>query len=163
MKVAGESPIFHNISQLSGEQTYPENGKMVVIDDTYNSNPAALQAALQAVGSDTKCSRRVALLGEMLELGQRSESLHELCGRTAVRSGFEKIILVGGDSVLALAKGAIAEGLPKKEIETFSTSKEAAEYAMQILQDGDVVLVKGSRGVSMEHIVNCITKAQAES
>lgn len=154
--------ISHFLPQ-AGRGKIIEVGKMVVIDDTYNSNPAALQAALQAVGSDTKCSRRVAILGEMLELGQRSESLHELCGRTAVRSGFEKIILVGGDSVLALAKGAIAEGLPKKEIETFSTSKEAAEYAMQILQDGDVVLVKGSRGVSMEHIVNCITKAQAES
>lgn len=138
-------------------------GKMLVVDDTYNSNPVALQAALQAVGTDTKCSRRVAILGEMLELGKNSESLHELCGRAAVRFGFEKIILVGGDPVLALAKGAIAEGLPKTEIETFSTSKEAAEHAMQILHDGDVVLVKGSRGVAMDHVVDRITKAQAES
>ena len=88
--------ISHFLPQVGRGQII-EAGKMVVIDATYNSNPAALQAALQAVGSDTKCSRRVAILGEMLELGQRSESLHELCGRTAVRSGFEKIILVGGD------------------------------------------------------------------
>ena len=128
-------------------------GGVTVVDDTYNSSPTALQQALRAMSVETSCRRRVAVLGEMLELGEQSSVLHEACGRVAVEAGFDRVVAVGGAPAQALVDGAIAAGLPSTSVAALSTSEEAAELVRQLVQDGDLVLVKGSRGIRMDRIV----------
>ena len=128
-------------------------GPLTVVDDTYNSSPVALRAALDAVGRERGCRRRVAVLGEMLELGVRSAALHEACGRAAVEAGFSVVVAVGGPPAAALAAGARAAGLPAPAVATFETSAAAAEHVAGVARGGDAILVKGSRGVGMDRIV----------
>ncbi len=131
-----------------------ELGAMTVVDDTYNSSPTALRAALDALGRETGYARRVAILGEMLELGARSTALHEACGRAAADAGFDVVVAVGGQAARGLADGARAGGLPATAVSTFGTGDEAAGRAPAIVRDGDLVLVKGSRGVGMDRVVD---------
>ena len=132
-------------------------GGVTVVDDSYNSNPTALQQALRAMSVETSCRRRFAILGVMLELGEQSIALHEACGRVAVEAGFDRVIAVGGAPAQALVDGAIAAGLPPTSVVALPTSEEAAELARQLVQDGDLVLVKGSRGIRMDRIVERLT------
>jgi UDP-N-acetylmuramoyl-tripeptide--D-alanyl-D-alanine ligase len=127
---------------------------ITIVDDTYNSNPAALKQVLQTLSFETGCGRRVAILGEMLELGKHAISLHESCGRAAVEAGFDRIIAVGGISAQALADGAIAAGLLPTSVTVLPTSQEAAQQISEIVQKRDLVLVKGSRGIKMDRIVD---------
>ncbi|MCE2542670.1 MAG: UDP-N-acetylmuramoyl-tripeptide--D-alanyl-D-alanine ligase [Acidobacteria bacterium] len=128
-------------------------GRLTVVDDTYNASPVALRAALDAVGGERDCLRRVAVLGEMLELGVRSPALHEACGRAAVEAGFGVVVTVGGPPAAALAAGARAAGLPESAVATFETSAAAAGHVADIAREGDVILVKGSRGIGMDRVV----------
>ena len=127
---------------------------LTLVDDSYNSSPTALRAAFEAVGPETTTRRCVAIVGEMLELGPRSGTMHEDCGRAAVEAGFSVVIAVGGAPAAALAKGARAAGLPDAAVTVFPTSGQAADYAVTAVRDGDVVLVKGSRGIRMDRIVD---------
>ena len=131
-----------------------ERGDVTIVDDTYNSSPAALQAALDAVGRETGYARRVAVLGEMLELGVRANALHEACGRAAADAGFDIVVAVGGEAAQALADGARAGGLPATAVSTVPTGDETAELAPAIVRDGDLVLVKGSRGIGLDRVVD---------
>ena len=134
-------------------------GALSVVDDSYNSSPVALRASLAAAGRE-RGRRRVAVLGEMLELGDRSAALHEACGRAAVEAGFTVVIAVGGAPAEALAAGARSAGLDAAAVTTVRTSAEAAERAAAIAREGDVILVKGSRGIGMERVVD---RLKAES
>ena len=129
-------------------------GGVTIIDDSYNSNPMALKCVLEAIKQESKNNRRVAVLGEMLELGRRSQALHEACGRAAVETGFDIVVAVGGDAAKSLADGAISAGLASNAVMTFRTSDEAADGVYQLVQSGDLVLVKGSRGIKTERIVD---------
>ena len=128
-------------------------GGLTVVDDTYNSNPAALKQILEALGLEKNCSRHVAVLGEMLELGDQGPILHKECGKVAVEAGFDQVVAVGGSLASALAEGARAAGLSSTSVEVFPTSDEAADRMPEIVQHGDLVLVKGSRGIQMERVV----------
>ena len=131
-----------------------ELGDVTIVDDTYNSSPTALRAALDALGRETGHARRVAILGEMLELGERSAALHEACGRAAADAGFEVVVAVGGEAAQALADGARAGGLPATAVSTVPTGDETAERAPAIVRDGDLILVKGSRGIGLDRVVD---------
>ena len=127
---------------------------VTVVDDSYNSNPLALDGALTTVGQAPTARRRIAVLGEMLELGQHSEALHRQSGRAVVEAGFDLLIAVGGPAAHALADGAIAAGLPGESVSTFATSEDAAGDVVRLIEGGDVVLVKGSRGVRTDRVVD---------
>lgn len=131
-----------------------ELGDVTIVDDTYNSSPTALRAALDALGRETGHARRVAILGEMLELGERSAELHEACGRAAAGAGFDVVVAVGGEAAQALADGARAGGLPATAVATVPTGDETAERAPAIVRDGDLILVKGSRGIGLDRVVD---------
>jgi len=135
-------------------------GGIVVIDDTYNSNPRALAMALGGY-IHLPAPRRVAVLGDMLELGTEEQSFHDEAGRLARRFGWDVLAAVGPRGRW-IAEGAKAEGLPESRIFAFSSSEEAAEKLPEILSPGDLVLVKGSRGVRMERIVERLTAALKE-
>ena len=129
-------------------------GDVTVVDDSYNSNPLALDGALTTVGQVQTARRRIAVLGEMLELGQHSDALHRQSGRAVVEAGFDLLFAVGGPAAHALADGAIAAGLPGESVSTFATSEDAAGDIVRLIEGGDVVLVKGSRGVRTDRVVD---------
>jgi UDP-N-acetylmuramoyl-tripeptide--D-alanyl-D-alanine ligase len=126
---------------------------VTVLDDAYNANPLAVRRALDVIASEPHARRRVAVLGEMLELGPESVRLHEECGRAAVRSKIDVLVTVGKESARALGEAAVAAGLARGAVTHFADSMAAAEAVAALVQPGDVVLVKGSRGVRLERVV----------
>jgi UDP-N-acetylmuramoyl-tripeptide--D-alanyl-D-alanine ligase len=130
---------------------------IVLIDDSYNSSPAALQRALEVVAREARPGRKVAILGEMLELGEHATRLHAESGAVAAASGLGLLLTVGGGPAKEMAAAAIAAGLPSAAVSYFETSDAAATAAARLVRDGDVVLVKGSRGVRTDLVVDRLT------
>jgi UDP-N-acetylmuramoyl-tripeptide--D-alanyl-D-alanine ligase len=122
--------------------------QITLIDDTYNSSPSALAQALEVLARTPQ--RRVAVAGEMLELGEQATALHAACGRAAARAGLAVLVAVGGAPAEALAAAAREEGMPPASVHWVATSAEAADLVSGLVRPGDVVLVKGSRGVRTE-------------
>ena len=137
------------------------SGGVVVVDDAYNSNPKALQGALGVIANERRFERRIAVVGEMLELGADSTRLHEACGRVAAGSGLSALITVGGEPARALGRAAMAAGMPGSSVAHAATSVEAAELAAGLVRPKDLVLVKGSRGITTEVVVDRLGSAFA--
>ena len=114
-----------------------------IIDDTYNSSPVALEAALETLRK-VDANHRIAVLGDMLELGEHSELEHWKLGRVA--GGFVDQLLSVGPRAAGIAEGAKTAGLPEGKIHTFANSKVAGLWLASQLKTGDIVLVKGSQG-----------------
>jgi UDP-N-acetylmuramoyl-tripeptide--D-alanyl-D-alanine ligase len=129
-------------------------GGITLIDDSYNSSPSALKRTLETVGAATGSARKTAVLGEMLELGGHAESLHRDCGRAAAAAGLDLLIAVGGPAARALAEGAVAAGMPPGSVTHVATKDEAADIAARRIRPGDLVLVKGSRGIGTDAVVD---------
>jgi UDP-N-acetylmuramoyl-tripeptide--D-alanyl-D-alanine ligase len=127
---------------------------VTVVDDSYNANPTAMRQALAMLANDDSGTRRVAVLGEMLELGHRSTDLHEMVGRAVANSGIDLFFAVGSEPADAMARAAVDAGMPKEAVRYFASSEEAAEAAVTLIARGDVVLVKGSRGVRTDRVVD---------
>jgi UDP-N-acetylmuramoyl-tripeptide--D-alanyl-D-alanine ligase len=127
---------------------------IVVIDDSYNSSPAALRRTLDVVARETRAARKVAVLGEMLELGEHSLRLHAECGQAAAGAGLGLLVAIGGPPARRLADAAVEAGLPSDAVSYFATSDEAAGAVVAAIRAGDVVLVKGSRGIRTDIIVD---------
>ena len=128
-------------------------GGVTVIDDSYNSSPAALARSLETLAA-TPATRRVAVLGEMLELGDLALPLHAQCGRAAASAGVALLVTVGGAPARAMAAAAVAAGMDAAGVAHAETSDEAAALIEARLAPGDVVLVKGSRGVRTDVVVD---------
>jgi len=135
-------------------------GTMTIVDDSYNSNPTALSRALAMVAGDSRYPRRIAVLGEMLELGEAGASLHRASGEEAARAGLIALVTVGGANARELAAGAIAAGMPAGSVHYVENSSQAADVAATLVRPGDLVLVKGSRGIRTEVVVD---RLKAES
>lgn len=129
---------------------------VTVIDDSYNSSPSALRRSLEVVARSWG-ARRIAVIGEMLELGELSERLHRECGQAAATSRLARLITVGGEPARALGEAAIAAGLPRASVAHFASSTEAATAVADHVTSGDVVLVKGSRGIRTDIVVERLT------
>lgn len=125
-----------------------------IVDDSYNASPTAVEMMLRVMAGDPSAARRVAFLGEMLELGEQSAGLHRETGRKAVEAGASLVVAVGGDPARALFEGALAAGLDESGARYFETSDAAAAEARALVRPGDLVVVKGSRGTRMERIVD---------
>lgn len=129
-------------------------GGVTLIDDSYNSSPAALRQSLEMLRSSTGSARRVAILGEMLELGDHAAALHQECGRAAAAASVDLLIAVGGDAARELASAAIAAGLPAASVIHVPGKAQAIDAALQRVRPGDLVLVKGSRGIGLDAVVD---------
>ena len=123
-----------------------------IINDAYNANPASTKAALQVLKEMAGERRMVAVLGNMLELGPRTEEGHREVGQTAAKLGVDYLVAVG-DLAAGIAEGALGEGMQTEKVFSFNSNEKAAETLEKLLHEGDVVLVKGSRGMKMEQIV----------
>ena len=126
-----------------------------VIDDTYNSSPAAAFAALDTL-KEVKVpegGRRIAILGDMLELGKYSADAHRQLGARAADAA--DLLLTIGFRSRAVAEGALDAGLPESLIRQYehSESRRAGQELREELREGDVVLVKGSQAMRMERAV----------
>jgi UDP-N-acetylmuramoyl-tripeptide--D-alanyl-D-alanine ligase len=131
-------------------------GGITLIDDSYNSSPTALKGALGVVSRETRATRKIAVLGEMLELGTASARLHEECGRAAGAAGLRLLFTVGGQPARVLANAAVAAGLPASAVTHVERSEAAADAVVKSLRAGDLVLVKGSRGIRTDVVVDRI-------
>jgi len=127
---------------------------VVVIDDSYNANPTATRRAIDVLRLSPTPGRRVAVIGEMLELGDHGEALHQQVGEAAAKAGVDELVAVGGPNAVGLAVAAIMAGLPRPRAHYFKTSDEAAGAFASYVRDGDLVLVKGSRGIRTDLVVD---------
>jgi UDP-N-acetylmuramoyl-tripeptide--D-alanyl-D-alanine ligase len=140
---------------MRGEMLRFSNGA-ALINDCYNSSPAALHAMTQLLTSTPKYRRRILAAGEMLELGTTSPALHREAGEFAAKTGrIDWIIGVQGEAA-QLIEGAVAAGFPRAQTKFFPSSVDAAIFLADFVSVGDLVLVKGSRGVKMERIVESL-------
>jgi len=129
-------------------------GGITLIDDSYNSSPAALKKSLETVAAATGSARKIAVLGEMLELGAHADRLHQECGRAAAAAGLALLIAVGGEAAARLAEAARAAGMPASAVIHVAAAADAADLAQQKVRPGDLVLVKGSRGIRTDLVVD---------
>jgi UDP-N-acetylmuramoyl-tripeptide--D-alanyl-D-alanine ligase len=134
-------------------------GGVMLLDDSYNSSPSALKRALDVVAKEPRAVRKVAVLGEMLELGAFSAELHRDAGRAAAFAGLDVLFVVGGESARELGDAAIAAGMAPASVTHFDQSAAAAATIAAALRSGDVVLVKGSRGTRTDVIADRIAEA----
>jgi UDP-N-acetylmuramoyl-tripeptide--D-alanyl-D-alanine ligase len=140
---------------MRGELLRFSNGA-ALINDSYNSSPAALQAMTALLAATPGFRRRILAAGEMRELGATSAELHRAAGSFAAKTGsIDFIVGVAGDAA-QLIEGAASGGIPRDHLKFFSSSGDAAQFLYQELRPGDLLLVKGSRGVKMECIVEAL-------
>src|SRR5579872_3536102 len=126
-----------------------------LINDSYNSNPVALAAMVDLLMKTGDYRRRILAAGEMLELGPGSANLHREAGRRTAAQRLDCIVAVQGHAA-QIVNGAIEEGMPASRAHFFGDSSAAAAFLAEFIEPGDLVLVKGSRGVKMERIVEAL-------
>jgi len=127
-------------------------GDIKIINDTYNSNPLSMRKAIETLSDMTTKGRKILVAGDMLELGNLSGRFHHLVGRQAAESGIDLIVAVG-KLAEHVARGAQEAGMSQKKIKMCNVTKEACETMLKLVKKGDTVLVKGSRAMKMEQII----------
>jgi len=120
-----------------------------IIDDTYNSSPSSVSGALDLL--ELMPGRKIAVIGDMLELGSFTEEAHRKAGARAAQVA--AIILAVGERAIFLADEARKQGLPKEKIAHFASAEEAGHQLQDLIVEGDIILVKGSQGIRMEKVV----------
>jgi UDP-N-acetylmuramyl pentapeptide synthase len=122
------------------------------VNDCYNANPSSMKAALQMLRETPVAGRKVAVLGEMLELGTHTRQAHLDLGAMAANSGLAMLITVG-PAANWVAEGAVEAGMDAHKVLPVLSATEAAEVLRSLAGEGDLVLLKGSRRVGLEKIV----------
>jgi UDP-N-acetylmuramoyl-tripeptide--D-alanyl-D-alanine ligase len=126
------------------------NGSLI-IDDTYNSSPFACESGLRTVKEVKNMGRKIAVLGDMLELGKHTKLAHETIGKIAHEN--VEFLVVVGPRALSIKNGALVSGMPAENIFDFADSVQAGEFLKNFIQKNDLVFVKGSQGMRMERVV----------
>lgn len=126
-------------------------GGITLIDDSYNANPASTKAALETLNQIAAAGHRIAVLGDMLELGEHEAEAHRGVGSVAGRS-VDRLYLTGELMVKYAAKEATLADLPAESVICCASHREIAERLHQTIAKGDVILIKGSRGMTMEKV-----------
>ncbi|MEK7555362.1 MAG: UDP-N-acetylmuramoyl-tripeptide--D-alanyl-D-alanine ligase [Patescibacteria group bacterium] len=140
-------PAKHRMNIFAGV-----NGSWV-IDDSYNASPISMKAALETL-ADIKTgseARKIAVLGDMLELGEYSSKAHKSIGKLS--AGIVDFLIVVGEEGKIIAETAVLNGLAKDKILSFNTAEEAAKTIKNIIKKGDIILVKASRGIGLDKVV----------
>ena len=125
-----------------------------IIDDTYNSSPVAAIAALDLLKSMRASGRKIAVLGDMLELGKYTLQAHKDLGKLVASSA--EILITVGARAETVGEHAFGYGMTADNVKHFVDSREAGEYLRTIIKRGDLVLVKGSQGVRLERVVEAV-------
>lgn len=144
-------PAKHRMTIVQGK------GGVNIVDDAYNASPLSMKAALEAVKSLKKSKRVVGILGDMLELGKDSEKAHAEVGEYAGK--VLDVLMTVGERARAIAKNS---GLPEKNVLSVATAKDAIPAMKSLLKSGDLVLIKASRGIGLDVVVD-VLRATAKS
>ena len=145
----------------------PGINNSTIIDDTYNSSPDASLSALETlkdlevVGINGVIGKKIAILGDMMELGKFSSEAHRKIGREVV--GIADILLTVEQRSRATAEEAVLSGMSASSVHSFDTSLEAADFARTIVKSGDIILVKGSQSTRMERVVKALLREPEKS
>ena len=131
-----------------------------ILNDCYNSNPHALELMLETLARAPARGRRIAVLGEMRELGPTSDELHRQAGRRAAAAA-DHVVGVRGHARF-IVEGAAAAGLDASRLGFFESAAEAGAYVASLVQPGDLVLFKGSRGVRLEDALSKLMAVQTD-
>jgi UDP-N-acetylmuramoyl-tripeptide--D-alanyl-D-alanine ligase len=133
-----------------------EGGEVLLIDESYNANPASMAATLKSLGAETGVERRIAVLGPMRELGSHSDALHAGLARPILDAGVDLLILVG-DDMRPLAEQVVG----KVDTDLVADVEQAGELLLRSLRPGDAVLVKASNSVGLARVVEQVAGAAA--
>lgn len=128
-----------------------ESDGITLINDCYNASPSSMEAAIKVL-CDIKAKRRIAILGDILEMGDFAPDAHRQLGKTAFECGVDFLITTG-DNGKYICDGAVMAGMVGAKAEHFGDNKEIIAFIKEFLKDGDAVLVKASRGMKFEQIV----------
>src|SRR5262245_15876278 len=131
-----------------------------ILNDCYNANPASMKAALQLLAQWSPARERIAVLGDMLELGPGTRQMHREVGQFLASQGLSRLI-VCGTLGREIAEGARRGGVAGSQIDEVVDAAAAADHLKKLVRQGDVVLVKASRGVKMEQVVQVLTGMKA--
>jgi UDP-N-acetylmuramoyl-tripeptide--D-alanyl-D-alanine ligase len=126
-----------------------------VIDDSYNSNPRALMGMIEILSKVPSFTRRIVVAGEMLELGESSIALHAECGAFAASRKLDMVIGIQG-AAREITRAAVQAGLPVSHVHFFPDPAGAADLIVAQMRSGDILLVKGSRGVHTEKVIQSL-------
>ncbi|MBI5077363.1 hypothetical protein HZB94_03195 [Candidatus Falkowbacteria bacterium] len=148
-----------NYRSPKGRMNLIQGRETLIIDDTYNSSPKAADAALETLAKTniSGVKRKVAVFGDMLELGEFTDEAHYALGKKTALSGIDILIAVGKFKD-ALCRGALENGLSNESVFSFENSIAAAEKIGDIVWPGDLILIKGSQGARMERVVKVLMK-----
>lgn len=136
---------------FTGRFQIEQVGGISLIDDSYNANPASTKAALETLAQIAPAGHRIAVLGDMLELGKHEDEAHLGIGSIAGRT-VDRLYLTGKLMIKHAAEGALLAGMPPESIVCCASHAEIAGHLHQSLSSGDVILIKGSRGMTMESV-----------
>lgn len=161
LKPAHIQPGVESFAPAKGRVRHQEISGVRWIDDSYNSNPTSLKAAIELFKAYPPRGRKILVIGDMLELGPRAEVFHREAGESIASFKFDLVLTVGELSK-EIAQGAVAHGFPKAGVKSFSTSAEAGAWLKTALKKDDTVLLKGSRGMRMEKVLEACAGGPAK-
>ena len=141
---------------MAGRQEIYEKNGFTIIEDCYNAGPESMKAALTVLGN--RPGRHIAVLGDMLELGVRTDAEHYKAGRVAAAKA--DILLAYGANSLHMLHGAITGGMSRNRARAFTEKDQLVQVLKQLVKPGDVLLFKGSRGMRMEQILEAFLKEE---
>ena len=144
---------------MAGRQEILEIRGCTVIKDCYNAGPESMAAALNVLGH--KPGRHIAVLGDMLELGVCTQAEHYRIGRIAAEKA--DVLMVYGPNAPRVIGGAITGGMNDRCAKAYDDQKKLAEALSRIARPGDVILVKGSRGMHMERVLDLFGKEDTKA
>jgi len=159
----GEDPVmipeglknFRNLNLRQQLIALPEG--ITIINDTYNANPVSMKKALETFSLLQGSSRGIIILGDMLELGSHATALHRDLGHEVAKTGV-RLLLIMGKFSSDVRDGALSGGLPSPSIYIGKNHQDLIDFLRGVLKPGDLVLVKGSRGMAMEKVIEGLIK-----
>lgn len=157
-EIAAGLAAYRPVSGRLERRNLPDG--IVIIDDSYNANPQSMEVALRVLARSGN-GRRIAVLGDMGELGESAENAHRDAGRLSAQLGIDFLVAVGSHAPL-VAEGARQAGFAAAQIHQLPSSEAAGQRVRSLLEPGDWVLVKGSRSMRMERVARYL-EAEADA
>jgi UDP-N-acetylmuramoyl-tripeptide--D-alanyl-D-alanine ligase len=157
-----EEQIVEGLAHASGPEMrleLQEVGGITLVNDAYNANPNSMRAALETLADLSAPGRRIAVLGDMRELGRAAERYHNELGEFAASCGLHLLVCVG-EFAPTIAAAAQRAGMAPAAISCYTGAVEAAEPVARLVRHGDMVLIKASRAIRLERVAEAITRTR---
>ncbi|MGE4283688.1 MAG: UDP-N-acetylmuramoyl-tripeptide--D-alanyl-D-alanine ligase [Clostridia bacterium] len=154
--------IIRGIAQFKADKMRMdifESKGIKVVNDCYNASPASMEAALKVLSQLKNTGKKIAILGDMLEMGDWAYEAHKKVGSEVVKNSIDYLMTMGYNGKY-IALGAVQAGMPKEMVCSFETNDELKEFISSFLKSGDAVLVKASRGMRFETITEYIREVK---